>query len=361
MSRVFGVLALALLLAVPLSTQNPGSQIRRPRQGTGIAQATQTAPAIQRVADINFELIHRAMSRLNFEATQLRRVRDGSQQGDWLEIRERVLHDLDANGEERFRLEYLEPQGNHFSRQQLLSRHGLYSSRAGFLYSYQSFRVHDVAEAKANYRIYPFMRTQRLGRTVERVVVYPVRWDRSIWLLDLDTETGYPLYCGEYNNRIQLLSEVVVEEFKIGSVALTSASQWRPKMLVTPYDSIDIALRDLGNRSRRMIHEDVQGLPPGYDMPRTQVVEDFLGEESLVRVFSDGIDNVFLIQTSGVDSMFDQLGISSTDTNTIAEYRDLNVAQYAFHFEDVRFLIVGRSSLTGLRATVEAVYRQAVR
>ncbi len=356
MSRVFGALVLALLLAVPLASQN-----RRLLHGTGTFQATQTAPAIQRVADITFELIHRAMSRLNFEATQLRRVRDGSQQGDWLEVRERVQHDLDANDQERFRLEYLEPQGNRLSRQELLSRRQLYSSRAGFLYSYQSFRVHDVAEAKANYRIYPFMRTQRLGRTVDRVVVYTVRGDRSIWLLDFDTETGYPLYSGEYNNQIQLLSEVVVEEFKIGSVALTSASQWQPQMLVTPYDSLDMALRGLGNRSRRMIHEDVEGLPPGYETLRTQVVENLLGEESLVSVFSDGIDNVFLIQTSGVDSLFDQLGISSTDTNTIAEYRDLNVAQYAFHSEDVRFLIVGRSSLTGLQATVEAVYRQAIR
>ena len=361
MSRVYGVLAVALLLAVPLVSQKPASQFRQPKQRTGIAQATQTAPAIQRVADINFELIHRAMSRLNFEATQLRRVRDGSQQGDWLEIRERVLHDLDSNGEERFGLEYLEAQGNRFSRQELLSRSQLYSSRAGFLYSYQSFRVHDVAEARANYRIYPFMSTQRLGRAVERVVVYPVRWDRSIWLLDLDTETGYPLYSGEYNNRIQLLSEVVVEEFKIGDVTLTSTSQWQPKMLVTSYDSIDIALRGLSNRSQRMIHEEVEGLPPGYETSRTQVVENFLGEESLVSVFSDGIDNLFLVQTSGVDSLFDQLGISSTDTNTVAEYRDLNVAQYAFHSEDVRFLIVGRSSLSGLEATVHAVYRQAIR
>jgi hypothetical protein len=102
-------------------------------------------------------------------------------------------------------------------------------------------------------------------------------------------------------------------------------------------------------------------LPPGYEMSRTQVVENLLGEESLVSVFSDGIDNLFLVQTSGVDSLFDQLGISSIDTNTVAGYRDLNVAQYAFYSEDVRFLIVGRSSLSGLEATVQAVYRQAIR
>lgn len=357
MTRVLLPIALVALIGWPLASQG------RPRQqSTGTVRATGITPVIQRPADIDFALIQRAMSKLRFESRQLRRVRDGSQQGDWLGVRELLRHDVDSNQQERFELEYIPPETEGLSRAELLHRGERYANNAGFIYSYQSFRVHDVDVAEANYRVYPFLRTQRLGRQVERVLVYPVRWDRSIWLLDLDVETGYPLYCGEYNNQIQLLSEIVVEGFETGETVVNDASRWKPRMLVTSYDSVDIALQDLGNRGPKMIREDIEGLPPGYRRIKTQIVEPLARDEkSLVHVFSDGIDTVFLVQTSGAENPFAELGISSADTNAISAYRDLNMAQYTFYSEDVQFLIVGRSSLIDLRSTVEAVYRQAVR
>ncbi len=337
-----------LLLSGSVSAQN------RPMSSQARAQRASSAAAIGRASDIDFAVIYRAISEMSYEAGQIRRVRDGSKAGQWVGVRERIHHDVDLTGGERFRLDYVEPVGANIPEQEKLRRRDLYTDKAGFIYTYQGFRVYDVKQAEANYRIYPIVRLERLGRPVERVLVYPVRWDRSIWLLDLDVETGYPLYSGEYNNRAQLLSEVLVEAFNPGSTALTADTSWKPTMVVRPFQNPRDAMNALGSESQDLIEEGIDGLPPGYERSTTQIVENLYGERNYVSIFTDGIDNVFVIQTPNSDSPFGQLG------NTIAEYRDLNVAQYAFYVKNVRFLILGRSALE-LRSAVESIYHQAVR
>jgi hypothetical protein len=79
-----------------------------------------------------------------------------------------------------------------------------------------------------------------------------------------------------------------------------------------------------------------------------------------VSFFTDGIDNIFLVQTSGVTNPLDDLGVK-IDGHTITEYRDLNVAQFVFFEKGVRFIVVGRSTLEGLRGAVKAIYLQAIK
>ena len=357
MSRAVVALAtLGLMLGDQLHGQERKQTVTTGQRNTAVVHV------LQNFGDLTFAVLDRAMSECRYEIVHVRWVRDGSQEGRWFGLEEGIHQDIDANGDPRYRLELLRLTAQNLTNDQLDQRRKEYEGRAEFIHLFQSFRVHDVQQAEANYRIYPIDVDEptRLGRPILRVVVYPLRWDRSIWILDVDTETGYPLYSAEYNNRGQRLSVLIVTEFNPGKGVVTEDTRWKPTMTVVRYDSVEAARQALGDRCRHMIDADANDLPPGYKRSVTQTVEDHVtGNMNYVNFFTDGIDNVFLVQTSGAENPLKPL--REDGAHTVFEYRDLNVAQYVFYQNDVRFMIVGRSALRGLQSAVESMYRKAIK
>lgn len=319
-------------------------------------------PISRHVADVSFEDIEQAMSKMAYDLVQVRWVRDRGTQARFVGVRELLLHDLDPDGTERILVEPQALSGTTVSPDLFLrrknQREDLYRKRAAYIFFYQGFGVFNAHLAEDNYEILPLARTEYLGRPVERVLIYPEQWDRSIWLLDLDAETNYPLISREFNNQAQLLSQVVVEEFKAGPDALTQGVKWWEPTAIVAQPAEDFS----GTHGVLELNED--DLPPGYQVRKKEVIEDLLtGEMSYVTTMSDGVDNLFLIQRTGMDDpgeLLDMVGLPRRE-NAVLTYIDLNVTHYYFVTRDATFQLMGRGSVEDLRSTMARIAVKAHR
>ncbi|HLU37939.1 MAG TPA: hypothetical protein VK081_01050 [Planctomycetota bacterium] len=293
----------------------------------------------------------------DYRAVQVRRVRGHfsglGRGGEWVGAIESVMHRGAAAGrEEQFSLELRGFEGVALSVPELAQRQVLYQSRAAYLFRYQSFRVLDARAAAQQYVVVALGEgAVRAGRYCNRIAVVSRTPDRPSWLLDLDAALGVPLYAGEFTPNGALVAELEVGQISFGSAAhLPDGTNWgwTPRMGVEEFASaaqararartivsIDIAPADLGGR---------------YVFDHARVVTDPLtGEQSLVHVFHDGIDAIFVSQRAREPL--------HTKTHTIRLYDEAGVHQCLFQQGGTEFLLVGRN--TKLKDIATRLYRRA--
>jgi hypothetical protein len=231
--------------------------------------------------------------------------------------------------------------------------------------------VHDPVAAQSNYGIYDFGNAHRAGRQVRRVVVFPHRIDKGIWVLDVDTMTGTVLYSAEYDSRLQLINELETTGFSITGNAvspgrLTVGSKpwrWKPRLQVTRYPTFPAAAAALSGVS--LVQPAIGSLMAEYAPSFVQVTEDPVnGDRTLVLGYTDGIDEFFVLQSHGVGDPFagspSMRVATGTSAHAIASYDDPALRVYFFHENGVTFQVAGRGSLLRLKDVAMRLCQQVV-
>lgn len=365
------LLALPLLTAMVLAPADLYSQ-RVGAKGSLGSNPNQVKP-FALPSQISFQHIKDAMESKAFSVNQVRRAREQlpmtstTPQTRWVGTNETLLHQpAGSSTAERFDLRFLGVEGRKLTPFELSVRKKMFAASAGFLFRYQSFRVHDVARAKANYIIYYLGKSQRVGRPAYRIAVLPRRWDRSAWLLDLDLETAYPLYRAEYTLDAVLRAEVEVTKF-LPNVRIPNSvtTWWRPTKGVTEYTTAAKALSQVVTGVRTQVVPGVTQLPHGYTLAKSQVVTDaFQGTKKAALIYSDGIDQLFVLQIpkpklkpapkTGADSRVKVIG----DNLYVFENNGIN--DFYFTHGGVDFRVIGGASAGMVETAAKAIYRQAV-
>jgi len=319
-----------------------------------------------------FTALQRADADLGVSTTQVRRVRD--QYGRMVG----VVEQLEVRPwDDEFRLVPVTPTGQPLAEtSEAVDR---YREHAGFIHRHQSFRVHDAALAATNYIHWPLDTKVRAGRPVSRALVIPRALDRSVWVLEVDQQTGYPLYRAEYDSTLQLVSELEVTSFQLtvppGSNASATPSGdagntwgWVPSFQTTEYPSAPLARQALASDGDAMEIPDASLLGWGFRSHMNLVSEHHFDMErkALVSGFTDGIDEVFFVQDEGRDPLSvlpsQSLPRGAEDgSHSIVRFLDQNVRQYTFFHRGVLTVVVGRGSQLGMDAAAKAFYRQFVR
>lgn len=312
---------------------------------------------------IRFAHMAHAQKALDYYAVQVRRVIDLRRTGapQYVGVREELLHKGARPGrDEVFDLRFLDVENRTLTQLERQQRERLFRSHAGFLHEYQSFAVFDAALAESNYRLQYLGFGLRSGRPIFRMVVWPYRSDRGGWIVDLDQETGYPLYRGEYNHLGLLVGEVEVLQFAFGVDAKLPTGDswgWQPRMGVQEHATAAEAVRDLQSSSSKakFVVPESATLPPGYRSHRARVMVDvFTGERSVVLVYTDGVDSTFVAQKASTKQ-------NLVAGNAIGLYSDGGMTQCVFYHGGVEYLIMGRTAAQQVRSTAAAVYAQAAR
>jgi hypothetical protein len=379
--RLAPALALSLLVAM-------AAEIGAQTTVTGTAQQTSSTAKNATVkpfalpSQITFQNIKDAMDRRTYAIRQVRRTREqvplptsgsglitsgsGSlsvsvkQTNDtrWVGTQESLLHQgVGTNTPERFQLAFLGIEGATLTPFELSQRQAIFTESAGFLFRYQSFRVHDVAQANLNYVIYYLGKAQRIGRPTYRVAVLPKRWDRSAWLLELDLETGYPLYRAEYTLDVVLRAEVEVQTFQPNVRIPNSTSWWSSTKGFTDFASPAIALSQVLTSVSSQVVPGVGELPAGYKLARSQVITDaFQGTKTASLIYSDGIDQIFVQQNPRPESSWSV----QTVGDNLYVFENNGITDFYFAHRGVDFRILGGASRAMVENTAKAIYRQAV-
>ncbi len=328
--------------------------------------------------NITFAHISDAMEKGDYSLQQIRRVRevilneDGSSSKDsgWVGVREKLEHLGSLSGpheDARFHLQFIGVEGSDLSPQQVQRKRDRFVGYQEFTFRFQSFRVSDADQAQENYTIYFLSNSERIGRLAYRVAVIPKNMDRSAWLLDLDQLTGYPLYRGEYDlaedMTATLISEVEVTSMvwnpRFGQAA---PPWWQPSASIEDFSSPSAALGTAFSNSRTSgsIANVIPGpveMPQGYQFSFARVsTSPFSGERTGVLVYSDGIDELFVLQgkpSPGSD-------LAPTDGQKIYIRREAGVVTCHFTIDGVQYKVIGRSSGDLVRSTAASIYRRAI-
>lgn len=348
-------------------------EFRKPRHGTMasltlalavLAAPGLAAPEIVRQGprpfaapwEIRFQHVHDAMTQIDVELTQHRRVRDdATRSNEWITVEERLLAQKSSGGQApRFCLKFVGVVGQTPPVHQLEQMRVLFEGAASSVHHYQSFRIHDLDQAVANYGLYYVGRSTVAGREVYVVVILPKVGDRSCWLLGLDLETAYPLYCGEVTIAGQLVSELVVKSFAHGAnVRFPEGTWWQqPSPTVTTYPSAEAARTALPNPVYAVPKSAV--LPAGYVVLDAHIEIDPLQmEHRLVSTYTDGIDFVSVVQKpTSNPPMF--------SGHAIGVFRDQAITQCVFRHGSLEVLVLGRGVEQRTQDLAAAFYRQLV-
>ncbi len=332
-------------------------------------------------SQITFQHMQDAMARRTYAIRQVRRAREqlplptggggtnakrtlgfGIKRASatrWVGTKESLLHQgLGTNTPERFQLQFLGIEGRTLTPFGLSQRQRIFAESAGFLFRYQNFRVHDVAQANLNYIIYYLGKTQRIGRPTYRVAVIPRRWDRSAWLLDLDLQTAYPLYRAEYTLDMVLRSEVEVVSFQPNvRIPNGGTKWWRSTKGFADFSSAAKALSQVLTKVRSQVVPGLAQLPPGYKLARSQVITDaFQGRKTVSLIYSDGIDQIFVQQ---MPKPLTNWSVRTVGDNLYV-FENNGITDFYFAHGGVDFRVIGGASRTMVENTAKAIYRQAV-
>jgi hypothetical protein len=383
--RRTGPLLFALPLLAALAPADLGAQgVSRQGHKTAANKGTSAGQSMTPFAlpsQITFQHIKDAMERRTYDIRQVRRTSEqlplwqrstlptappvvGSsgttETTRWIGTKEALLHqEAGSNTAERFQLTFLGIEGKQPTPYELIQRKKTFAGTAGFLFRYQSFRVHDVTQANQNYIIYYLGKTQRIGRATYRVAVLPKRWDRSAWLLDLDIATGYPLYRAEYTLDIVLRAEVEVTSFQPNvRVPNGLTSWWTPTNGVVEYTDAAKALSQVLPKLSVQVVPGATQLPAGYKLARSRVVTDaYQGTKKAALIYSDGIDQMFVLQVP--KPQVRNLSVRTVGDNLYV-FENNGITDFYFSHRGVDFRVIGGASRSMVETTAKAIYRQAV-
>lgn len=333
-------------------------------------------------SQITFQHIKDAMDRSTYAIRQVRRTREqqplplsgggANASGTlnatvapatptaWVGTQESLLHQgLSTSSPERFQLTFLGIEGKTLSPFELSQRQAIFQESAGFLFRYQSFRVHDVAQAGQHYVIYYLGKTRAVSRPSYRVAVIPKRWDRSAWLLDLDVVTGYPLYRAEYTLDAVLRSEVEVTSFEPNVRIPNSTTWWSSTKGFADHNSATTALSQVVTNQSSQVVPGLAQLPAGYKLARSQVITDaYQGKKIASLIYSDGIDQIFVHQMPKPKTN-NTWSVRAVGHNLYV-FENNGITDLYFDHGGVDFRIIGGASRDMVENTAKAIYLQAV-
>ena len=361
--------AVAVLLGFVAAALNVGAVVAQDRPATTPQATSQqgTGPKVVPLPqwfalpwEITFAHIDDAMMKGTYRLRQVRRIlnRTGSEDltSTWISVVEDLVHGAVATGQpgqrELFDLQFVSLENTVMSAAQLQLAKIQYAEKAGFLYNFQSFRVFDVTAATSNYVISFLGIGQRAKRAVYRVAAHSRLGGRSGWLLELDLETGYPLYRGEYETSGALVSEVEVLGYDpnyAGPLPLPA-----PQIGITRFSDPSAAATKLQLPSRVVPLSGV--LQSGYAFGSAKSVTDpFTGLKKLILIYSDGIDQVFLTISSDPR---ESLG----EGHVFTSYRDAaGITQASFVDRGIQFVVIARGTEDAVHSLVYRLFAQVVK
>lgn len=286
---------------------------------------------------------------------QVRRVRGTlaglSGSSDWVGAVETSVHrGAGATNTEAFSLDLVGFESVSMSEPELQHRRRLYQGQAGYLFRFQSFRIHDAQAAALNYELFDVGQTAfRAGRRCNRMAIVSRALDRPSWVIDVDAATNVPLYCGEFTPARQLVSELEVLRIDYGVAAQVPEGDswaWTPRVGIRHFSTAAAAFAQVPTLASL-----TPSIGGGYFFDHARVVTDPLSaEESVVMVHLDGIDSVLLRQRS-------QPPVNS-DGHVLKVFSDAGVTQCLFQQNQTEFLLISRS--TSVREMAKSIFAQAV-
>ena len=304
--------------------------------------------------------IEAAIESADFNATQVRRVRGSfsgyGRGGEMVGVIESVLHRAGTQGpnSDLFSIELRGIEGRAIGALELQQRQQVYRGQAGYLFRFQGFRVFDAHRAGQNYTVHLLgdgpMRAQRSSYRIAVVSRTP---DRPSWLLDLDVARTFPLYTAQFSPAGQLVGEVEVASISYGHAAQLPPDNgwaWTPRMAVENFTTFEQA----ANRAQSFVALPLSTseIGAGYTFQQARVVTNpITAEQSLVQVFQDGVDTVFVTQG--------RCAPDNSGGHTARFYSDAGVLQCSFQQATTEFLVVGRNS--NLREMAIRIYQLAAR
>lgn len=306
-----------------------------------------------------FLRIKAATETTDYRSVQTRRVHGQfsgyGRGGEWVGAIESMLHRGARPGMvlERFAVELRGFEGVSLTPGELAQRQVLYQNGVGYLVRYQSFRVLDAREAARHYVVLAVgAGSARAGRACNRIAVICRTLDRPSWLVDLDAATALPLYCGEFTPEGRLVSELEVSHITYGSGAQIPAGDtwaWAPRMGVEEFPTAAQAIARASTITA-MALSPTTDLGGRYLFDHARVVTDpVTGEQTLIHVFHDGLDALFVSQRARP--------ARKDPGHTIRSYTEAGVHQCLFQQSSTEFLVVGRNAT--LKSIATRIYRRA--
>lgn len=353
-SSLMAIASSLLVAALAVVTTSDGARA----QGTGKrAVAANGTPQTSALGGVSLGAIDYAQRNVDHTVVQLRRFFEPG--GSVYTVREELR--VDANGTESapYSLTFLGLEGELPGSPKWQTWSQNYSRFANLFHQHGGFRVRDLAKAQTNYTLHDFGPVTRAGRSAQRVVVFPNRLDKAVWLLDIDAATFLPLYTAEYDAQFRLLSELEVVTFS-PTVQLTTPNQ--PSMTMTTFASFAAAQQALSAAS---LVEPAASCTGEYSLHKVQVADNPLNSRrTLVLTYTDGVDEFFVVESPGVSEFFaglpSQQKSAGKPSNTMARYRDPSMSVLLFWDDGVGFQVAGRGSLRRLDDIGRSVYTKAL-
>lgn len=291
----------------------------------------------------------------DFTATQLRRFRDEA--GNVVTVREQLAVDADGTLSPPHSLTFVAVEGEPAGSSLSMEWQSAYQRYAPTFFQHSLFRVREKVMAASNYTLHDFGPVVRAGRSARRMVVFPNTGGKAIWIIDVDTLTNVPLYSAEFDDSLQLLSEVEVIAFSpMVSVLAPTISQ----VSVNEVADFSAAVGLLGNPPGLV--EPILPTVPDFVVDRYEVQVDPLnGQQKLVINYSDGIDQFVIVQVPGGMDPFDGLpSQTGAAARTIARFRDPALSALVFWEGGVSFYLAGRGVMQRLDGVAKRLYLQAM-
>ena len=264
----------------------------------------------------------------------------------------------------RFRLEFRGLEGQKLSKSQFDIKAREFQRLNSYKFRYQGFRV---AVATLAAKVYDLVflthatRTVKEGnRSVYRMAVLPKKWDRTAWILELDTQTGYPLYSGEYSLDVNLApvlqSELIVTSFIPGARVpdATDPGWWTPSKNMQVATGATAALKIALTASTKYVLPRRSDLPSGFEFQQGQVHTDpYKGTRKALLRYSDGIDHVW-IQQRNIKL------VPRQNEDTIARLTEKGMTRCLFNHGGVEFLVLGRANRETMRYLAAGLFSHAI-
>ncbi|MFK7739403.1 MAG: hypothetical protein AB8H80_03695 [Planctomycetota bacterium] len=290
----------------------------------------------------------------DYTANQLRRFRQPD--GTVVTTSEHLQVQANGSAQPAFSLSFVGVQGEPTGSALWQDWQQNYDRYARLFFRHGSFSIRDLTQAQNNYTLHDFGPVVRAGRAAQRLVIFPGTLDKAIWVVDVDSLTSVPLYVAELDSRLIVHAEIETTSF---SDTVQTFAPMHSTNIITPMPDYGTALQHLGLASS-VIDPNVTGMPD-YVAERIEVHDDPInGQQKLVMVYGDGIDQFFVVQNINSLDPFDGMPNETAGGNTIARFRDPAVSALVFWDDNVTFHVAGRGSLRRLDALARVVFLQAL-
>lgn len=329
-------------------------------QSAPTTKSVGTQPGAVTAAALSLQSIWHA-PHLN-DHTMVQRRRFFGPQGLIVTVREQLVVATNGTESPDFQLSYLGVEGALPGSPLDLQWAQTYQVHGKSFYTNGSFHIRELAKAQQNYTLHSFSSVVRANRSATRVVIFPARLDKAIWVLDVDMQTSLPLYAAEFDRQFRLLSEVEVVSCAL-SAQLPPSPPGSSTQVTTTYASFQSALSQFESGDS-LIEPDSQTLGE-YQLLRVKVSEDLLNQrKSLQLTYTDGVDEFFVVEEPGAANPFaglpSQQAVGGSGANTIARYSDHSMRVLLFWDDGVSYQLAGRGSLGRLDDFARHVYTKAL-